>query len=45
MRGSVERAALLGNALVERISLKTVRIAAALSFVAVGAWMLVEALR
>jgi putative Ca2+/H+ antiporter (TMEM165/GDT1 family) len=36
-------AVLLGTALVERISLKTVRIVAALSFVAVGLWMLVEA--
>jgi len=37
-------AVLLGNALVQRISLKAVRIAAALSFVAVGLWMLAEAL-
>ena len=37
-------AVLLGNALVQRISLKAVRIAAALSFVAVGVWMLAEAL-
>jgi putative Ca2+/H+ antiporter (TMEM165/GDT1 family) len=37
-------AVLLGNALVQRISLKAVRIAAAASFVAVGAWMLAEAL-
>ncbi len=37
-------AVLLGNALVQRISLKAVRIVAAASFVAVGAWMLVEAL-
>jgi Ca2+/H+ antiporter, TMEM165/GDT1 family len=37
-------AVLLGNALVQRISLKAVRIVAAVSFVAVGAWMLVEAL-
>ncbi|HEY6815622.1 MAG TPA: TMEM165/GDT1 family protein [Croceibacterium sp.] len=37
-------AVLLGNALVQRISLKAVRIVAALSFVAVGLWMLVEAL-
>jgi len=37
-------AVLLGNALVQRISLKAVRIVAALSFVAVGGWMLVEAL-
>lgn len=37
-------AVLLGNALVQRISLKAVRIVAALSFVAVGAWMLAEAL-
>jgi len=37
-------AALLGNALVRRVSLKAVRIAAAALFVAVGAWMLVEAL-
>jgi putative Ca2+/H+ antiporter (TMEM165/GDT1 family) len=34
----------LGHALVQRISLRAVRIVAALSFVAVGAWMLVEAL-
>ena len=38
-------AVLLGNALVRRISLKAVRIVAAGSFVAVGVWMLVEALR
>jgi len=38
-------AVLLGNALVQRISLKAVRILAALSFIAVGAWLLVEALR
>jgi putative Ca2+/H+ antiporter (TMEM165/GDT1 family) len=37
-------AVLLGNALVQRISLKTVRIVAALCFVAAGLWMLVEAL-
>jgi Ca2+/H+ antiporter, TMEM165/GDT1 family len=37
-------AVLLGNALVRRVSLKAVRIAAAALFVAVGAWMLVEAL-
>jgi len=37
-------AVLLGNALVQRISLKAVRIVAALSFVAVGGWMLLEAL-
>ena len=36
-------AVLLGNALVQRISLKAVRIVAAASFVAAGAWMLVEA--
>jgi putative Ca2+/H+ antiporter (TMEM165/GDT1 family) len=35
-------AVLFGNALVERISLKTVRIVAAASFVAVGVWMLAE---
>ena len=34
----------LGHALVQRISMKAVRIVAAGSFVAVGAWMLVEAL-
>ena len=38
-------AVLLGNALVRRISLKAVRIAAALAFIAVGVWMLAEALR
>ena len=38
-------AVLLGNALVQRISLKTVRVLAALSFIAVGTWMLTEALR
>jgi putative Ca2+/H+ antiporter (TMEM165/GDT1 family) len=37
-------AVMLGNALVQRISMKAVRIVAAASFVAVGAWMLVEAL-
>ena len=37
-------AVLLGNALVERISLKAVRMVAALSFVAVGLWMAAEAL-
>ena len=37
-------AVLLGNALVQRISLRAVRIAAAASFVAVGVWMLAEAL-
>jgi len=37
-------AVLLGNALVQRISLKVVRTVAAASFVAVGVWMLVEAL-
>ena len=37
-------AVLLGNALVRRVSLNAVRIAAAALFVAVGAWMLVEAL-
>jgi putative Ca2+/H+ antiporter (TMEM165/GDT1 family) len=37
-------AVLLGNALVQRISLKAVRIVAALSFVAVGLWMLNDAL-
>jgi len=37
-------AVLLGNALVQRISLKAVRIAAALSFVAAGAWMAAAAL-
>jgi len=36
-------AVLLGNALVQRISMKVVRIVAAASFVAVGAWMLAEA--
>lgn len=36
-------AVLLGNALVQRISLKLVRTLAALSFIAVGVWMLVEA--
>jgi putative Ca2+/H+ antiporter (TMEM165/GDT1 family) len=34
----------LGNALVRRISMKAVRIFAAASFVAVGLWMLVEAI-
>ena len=37
-------AVLLGDALVKRVSLKAVRIAAAALFVAVGIWMLVEAL-
>jgi len=37
-------AVLLGNALVQRISLKTVRTIAAISFVVVGGWMLVETL-
>jgi len=37
-------AVLLGNALVQRISLKAVRLIAAASFVAVGSWMLVEVL-
>jgi len=37
-------AVLLGNALVQRISMKAVRIVAAASFVAVGTWMLAEAL-
>src|SRR6187549_75000 len=37
-------AVLLGNALVQRISMRAVRFVAAASFVAVGAWMLVEAL-
>jgi putative Ca2+/H+ antiporter (TMEM165/GDT1 family) len=37
-------AVLLGNALVQRISLKAVRVVAALSFVAVGTWMFAEAL-
>ena len=37
-------AVLLGNALVQRISMKAVRIVAAVSFVAVGVWMLAEAL-
>ncbi len=37
-------AVLLGNALVQRISLKAVRLVAAASFIAVGLWMLVEAL-
>ena len=37
-------AVLLGDALVMRVSLKAVRIAAAALFLAVGAWMLVEAL-
>jgi putative Ca2+/H+ antiporter (TMEM165/GDT1 family) len=37
-------AVLLGDALVKRVSLKAMRIAAAALFVAVGAWMLVEAL-
>lgn len=37
-------AVLLGDALVRRVSLKAVRIAAAALFVAVGVWMLVEAL-
>ena len=37
-------AVLLGDVLVRRVSLKAVRIAAAALFVAVGAWMLVEAL-
>ena len=37
-------AVLLGNALVQRISMKAVRIVAALSFVAVGAWLAADAL-
>ena len=37
-------AVLLGDALVKRVSLKAVRIAAAALFIAVGVWMLVEAL-
>jgi putative Ca2+/H+ antiporter (TMEM165/GDT1 family) len=37
-------AVLLGDALVKRVSLKAVRIAAAALFVAVGIWMLAEAL-
>ena len=37
-------AVLLGDALVRRVSLKAVRIAAAALFVAVGVWMLAEAL-
>jgi putative Ca2+/H+ antiporter (TMEM165/GDT1 family) len=37
-------AVLLGQALVERVSMKAVRIFAALSFVAVGLWMAAEAL-
>ena len=37
-------AVLLGDALVKRVSLRAVRIAAAALFVAVGVWMLVEAL-
>jgi putative Ca2+/H+ antiporter (TMEM165/GDT1 family) len=37
-------AVLLGDALVRRVSLRAVRIAAAALFVAVGVWMLVEAL-
>jgi putative Ca2+/H+ antiporter (TMEM165/GDT1 family) len=37
-------AVLLGNALVQRISLNAVRIVAALSFVGVGLWMLADAL-
>ena len=37
-------AVLLGNALVQRISLKAVRIAAAACFAAAGLWMLAEAL-
>jgi len=37
-------AVLLGNALVQRISMRAVRMLAAASFVAVGLWMLVEAL-
>ena len=37
-------AVLLGNALVQRISMKAVRLVAAASFVAVGGWMLAEAL-
>ena len=37
-------AVLLGNALVKRVSMKAVRIVAALSFVAVGLWMAAEAL-
>jgi putative Ca2+/H+ antiporter (TMEM165/GDT1 family) len=38
-------AVLLGNALVQRISLKTVRVVAAASFVAAGVWMLTDAMR
>ena len=38
-------AVLLGNALVQRISMKAVRIVAALSFVAAGVWMLADAMR
>jgi putative Ca2+/H+ antiporter (TMEM165/GDT1 family) len=37
-------AVLLGDALVKRVSLKAVRIVAAALFVAIGGWMLVEAL-
>ena len=37
-------AVLLGDALVKRVSLKAVRIAAAALFIAVGIWMLIEAL-
>ena len=37
-------AVLLGNALVQRISMRAVRIVAALSFVVVGVWMMAEAL-
>ena len=37
-------AVMLGDALVKRVSLKAVRITAAALFVAVGVWMLVEAL-
>jgi len=37
-------AVMLGDALVKRVSLKAVRFTAAALFVAVGVWMLVEAL-
>jgi putative Ca2+/H+ antiporter (TMEM165/GDT1 family) len=37
-------AVLLGDALIRRVSLKAVRMAAAALFVAAGAWMLVDAL-
>lgn len=33
----------LGNALVERVPLKTVRIVAALAFLVLGVWVLVQA--